>query len=155
MAVAFGLPVTHFPWVLVLLGMGFEAIYIFYALNPENAVELLQLERRQDIRDSTAWTVTAVCREILRDGDYNLRHWAVDGQNQNVHCRQICLVAMVVAVEVLAAAKKGRSPSIWIAPLTALEAFLKSKLPTFVEAFGTFFGCGEEQLDAQLASEAF
>ena len=90
---------------------------------------------------------------------YGLRNWTVDGQNQNIHCKQVCLaVAMVVAVEILAAAKRGVPPSIGIggfllAPLSALESFWKSKLKTFVEAFGPWFGVVDEELDVLLASD--
>ena len=90
---------------------------------------------------------------------YGLRNWTVDGQNQNIHCKQVCLaVAMVVAVEILAAAKRGVPPSIGIggfllAPLSALESFLKSKLKTFVEAFGPWLGVVDEELDVLLASD--
>jgi hypothetical protein len=65
---------------------------------------------------------------------------------------------MVVAVEILAAAKRGVPPSIGIggfllAPLSALESFWKSKLKTFVEAFGPWFGVVDEELDVLLASD--
>ena len=83
----------------------------------------------------------------------------MDGQNQNIHCKQVWVaVAMVVAVEILAAAKKGVSPSIGIggfllAPLNALEAFLKRKLQIFVGAFAPWFGIVGERRDALLASD--
>ena len=90
---------------------------------------------------------------------FRLSNWTVDGQNQNIHCKQVWVaVAMVVAVEILAAAKKGVSPSIGIggfllAPLNALEAFLKRKLQIFVGAFAPWFGIVGERRDALLASD--
>ena len=83
----------------------------------------------------------------------------MDGQNQNIHCKQVWVaVAMVVAVEILAAAKRGGSPSIGIggfllAPLNALEAFLRSKLQSFVGAFASCFDVVGERRDALLASD--
>ena len=40
-----------------------------------------------------------------------------------------------------------------LAPLSALESFLKSKLKTFVEAFGPWLGVVDEELDVLLASD--
>lgn len=90
---------------------------------------------------------------------HNLFNWAVDSQNQNVHCKPVfVVVAMAVAVEILVAAKNGTACSIGIsgfllAPLTALEAFLKEMLPVFLEALGPFLGFDEERIASLCRSD--